>query len=213
MGLVAQNVSVEVRSTTDVQVLGVLTDHPITQVPGGMQVSLGDACGDERRRVVFELQIPSLAALGPAKVADVVVRYVQVGEQIAAHELRLPLMVNLVSADEAAAQTPDAEVTEEVTVLHAAREQDRARELADEGSFEQARQTLLDAAARLREKAATSADPEELLARAAQIEGSAASMSEEGYGVSRKLLMYRSIEMKLRRAKLREQQQREEDER
>jgi hypothetical protein len=72
-----------------------------------------------------------------------------VGEQIAAHELRVPLMVNLVSADEAAAQTPDAEVTEEVTVLHAARAQDRARELADTGEFEQARQTVLDTAARL----------------------------------------------------------------
>ena len=62
-----------------------------------------------------------------AKIADVVVRYVEVGEQIAMHELSLPLVVNAVSADDAAAAVPDAEVTEEVVVLLAARAQDEAR--------------------------------------------------------------------------------------
>lgn len=59
------------------------------------------------------------------------------------HEPLMRLMVNLVSANEAVAQTSDTDVAEEVPVLHAAHEQDRARELAGGGEFEQARQTPL----------------------------------------------------------------------
>ena len=56
-------------------------------VPGGVQVQLGDAYGEERRRVVFELHVPELAGARPGEVAEVVVRYVAVGEQVAAHEV------------------------------------------------------------------------------------------------------------------------------
>ena len=101
--LVAQNVSVEIRPGDAVEVLGVLNDYPLTTVPDGMQVQVGDAYGDEVRRIVFQLHIPNMALLGPAKVADVIVRYVAVGEQIAQHEVKVPVTVNLVSADEAAA--------------------------------------------------------------------------------------------------------------
>jgi hypothetical protein len=44
---------------------------------------------------------------------------------IAAHELTIPLTVNLVSAGEAAAAGSDAEVTEEVVILKVARAQRR----------------------------------------------------------------------------------------
>ncbi len=87
--------SVEIRPTQDVQVLGVLTNFPQTEIAGGVQVSLGDAYGDERRRVVFELHVPELATLGVKNVADVVLRYVTVGEEVAAHETTIPLTVNL----------------------------------------------------------------------------------------------------------------------
>ena len=32
-------------------------------VPGGVQISLGDAYGDERRRIVFQLHVPRLETL------------------------------------------------------------------------------------------------------------------------------------------------------
>ncbi|HXF73733.1 MAG TPA: VWA domain-containing protein, partial [Actinomycetota bacterium] len=108
--LVAQNVSVEVRPSEEVRFLGVLNDFPAVPVEGGVQLQLGDAYAEERRRVVFTLHVPRLARLGVARVADVVVRYVAVGERIAQHELRLPLVVNLVRADEAARAEADAEV-------------------------------------------------------------------------------------------------------
>jgi Ca-activated chloride channel homolog len=103
VSLVAQNLSVEIRPSERVQMLGVLNEYPAVRVPGGVQVQLGDAYAEDRRRVVFELHVPEMARLGVAEVADVVVRYVSVGEEIAAHEVTLPIRVNLVSADEAAA--------------------------------------------------------------------------------------------------------------
>ena len=73
LALVAQNVSVEIRPSGAVEMLGVLNDHPaVTTVAGGIQVQLGDAFADETRRVVFTLRVPNLATLGVAKVADLV---------------------------------------------------------------------------------------------------------------------------------------------
>lgn len=119
--VVAQNVSIEIRPGGDVDLVEVLNHYPATPVAGGVQLALGDAYGGERRSVVFALQVPALAQLGMAKVADVVLRYVSVGDQIAAHELTLPLMVNVVSADEAASAQADHAVVEEVVVLEAAK--------------------------------------------------------------------------------------------
>jgi Ca-activated chloride channel homolog len=100
---VAQNVSVEIRPSPDVEILSVLNDYPAVTVDGGVQLALGDAYAGERRRVVLALHLPHLAALGPVRVADLVVRYVAVGEEVAEHTLTVPVAVNLVSADEAAA--------------------------------------------------------------------------------------------------------------
>jgi Ca-activated chloride channel family protein len=162
VSLVAQNVSVEIRPSEQVQVLGVLNEFPSVVVPGGIQVQLGDAFAEEHRRLVFELHVPSLASLGPATVAEVVLRYTSVGEQIAQHEVRVRLVVNLVSAGEAAAQTPDHEVVEEVVILKAARAQEQAREHADAGEFEQARKVLDEASTELRRLAPASPKAEEL---------------------------------------------------
>jgi Ca-activated chloride channel family protein len=114
--VVAQNVSVEIRPGDDVAVVEVLNRYPATPVAGGVQLALGDAYGGERRAVVLTLHVPALADLGMAKVADVVLRYVGVGDQIAAHEVTLPLMVNVVSAAEAA-QAQAAELLAEADQL------------------------------------------------------------------------------------------------
>jgi len=53
--LVAQNLSVEIRPTADMQMLGVLNEYPIVPVGGALQAQIGDVYAEERRRVVFEL--------------------------------------------------------------------------------------------------------------------------------------------------------------
>ena len=65
--------------------LGVLNEYPAVPVEGGLQLQLGDAYAEERRRVVFELAVPTLATLGVVPVAEVVVRYVTLGDGVEAH--------------------------------------------------------------------------------------------------------------------------------
>ena len=189
--LVAQNVSVEIRPAwEDVSLLSILNDFPQIQVDGGVQVQLGDAYGDEHRRVVFQLHVPQLATLGPAQIAEVLVRYVEVGEQVAMHTLHLPLVVNAVSSDDAAAAVPDAEVTEEVAVLLGARSQEEARKLADQGDFDRARRLLLGAADELRTKAAGSPRADELIAQADRFEARSTELEPESYVMMRKRMTF-----------------------
>ena len=81
---------------------------------------------------------PTSPRSAPRPSAEIVLRYVSVGAQIEQHELTIPLVVNLVSANEAAASAPDIEVREEVLVLKSARARDEAIRLADAGENKQA---------------------------------------------------------------------------
>jgi len=67
VSLVAQNVSAEIRPADEVKMLGVLNEYPQVAVPGGVQVQLGDAYAEDERRVVFELHVPEMSRLGPAR--------------------------------------------------------------------------------------------------------------------------------------------------
>jgi Ca-activated chloride channel family protein len=191
--LAAQNVSVEIRPREQVQVLQFLNDYPAVEVPGGVQLQLGDAYGGDRRRVVFGLHVPSLLEVGVAPIADVVLRYVSVGNEVTAHELTIPVAVNLVSTDEAAAAAPDLEVVEEVLVLKAALGRDEAIRHADEGRYADAQGRLLSASNDLREAGlATEADQ---LDEIAEIRASAGSYSS----AARKRMWYEKHERQRRR--------------
>jgi len=179
--LVAQNVSIEIRPSEQVELLDVLNEYPAVEVPGGVQIQLGDAYGGERRRLVFQLGIPQLAQLGPANVANIVVRYVTVGNDVAAHETTIPVTINLVSGDEAAVADLDHEVIEECIVLHAARAKREAMRQADEGRYDDARKTLGDAAEDLRKLAPMSTRAKELMDEAARLEGHSHAMSPPDY--------------------------------
>jgi Ca-activated chloride channel family protein len=193
VSLAAQNLSIEIRPTEHVQMLGVLNDYRCLSVSGGVQVQMGDIYADERRRLVFELLIPRLEALGPATVADVVARYVGVAGSVQAHELHVPITVNLVSADEAAAHAPNAEVVEEVVVLKSARAQQEAREHAERGEYDLARKLLSEAARELCDLAPGSARAQELLEQATEIEGNLGMMYPESFDVgTAKTMLYQS---------------------
>ncbi len=168
--LVAQNVSVEIRPSAEVKIVGILNQYPATEVVGGIQLALGDAYADENRRVIFELHIPEMAKLGVAKVADIVLRYVSLGDTVEAHEVTIPMTINLVSADEAAAAGPDSEVVEEVLILKAAQAQREARGHADRGDFPAAQKLLNDAALELRRLAPNSQRAEELIQEAEHLQ-------------------------------------------
>jgi len=111
----------------------VLNEFPITTVPGGMQVALGDSFGGERRRVVSMLRLKPQADEGTLQVAELLIRYAAVGEDVALHTITLPVVVQVGgNADDV---VPDPEVTEQVLLLQAAQQRKEAARLADEGNF------------------------------------------------------------------------------
>jgi Ca-activated chloride channel family protein len=176
--VVAQNVSVEIRPGEHVAVVGVLNDYPAVAVPGGIQLAVGDAYGDEVRRIVFELHLPSVPALGLATVGEVVIRYVTVGDEVAMRQVRVPLVVNVVTPEEAAGAGPDQAVVEEVLILRSARIRDEARDLASRGETKASLSLLADTSKHLRERAAGSSRAEELLAEAESLDRAARWLGE-----------------------------------
>jgi Ca-activated chloride channel family protein len=192
-GLVIQNLSVEIRPGPGVTSVGLLNQYEVLPVEGGLQVQVGDAYAGERRRIVVEMGVPAIAALGPAQVAALVVRWVALGDAITHHQMTLPVVVNLVSADEAATTVPDATVTEEVTVLVAGKGAAVARRLAEEGRFDEARERLQADVAALRQLAPTSPRAALLLEQADELDSATDSLTAAAYSpMSSKALHYSS---------------------
>jgi Ca-activated chloride channel family protein len=188
--LVAQNISVEITPTSDVKLLGILNEYPVTEVPDGLQIHMGDAFGDDLRRLVFELHIPRLTELGPRHVADIIVRYATVDGDVDLHETTIPLNVNAADTDTASAAAPDADVTEQVTILKAVRSRRDAQRLATEGRFDEADATLRRAAEALRAAAPESSYTDELLADADELEFSSSRMAASQFTVADKKRMH-----------------------
>lgn len=200
VAIAAQNVSIELRPGPEVQLLAVLNDYPSVAVDGGVQVVIGDAFADQRLRVVLRLHVPNLAALGLQQIAEVVLRYVTVGEEVISHQQTLPVTVNAVSAEDAASAPGDPDVSNEVVVLLAARATDEARRLADRGELEQAGQVLSEAAGQLRAAAPRSEKTEQLLEQARDLQRTEAELRAHAYGAAAsKRLHYRANEMKRNR--------------
>jgi Ca-activated chloride channel family protein len=132
--VVAQNVSVEVRTTPACEELAVLHEYPITAVAGGMQIALGDAYGGERRRVVAKLWLGP-APEGPVHVCDLVIRWAAVAGDAALHAVTVPVVVHAGGDGTGGDPWADPAVTEEVTRLEIARERRAAQEAADRGDF------------------------------------------------------------------------------
>lgn len=192
-GLAIQNLSVEIRPGAGVTSVGLLNDYEVLPVDGGLQVQVGDAYAGERRRLVLELGVPAMAALGPAQVAELVVRWVALGQEITQHQTTLPVVVNLVSADEAATALPDAKVIEEVTVLAAAKGAAEARRLAEEGRFDEAKARVEADIAALRELAPSSPRAALLLDQADELQTASGTLDAVAYSpMSSKALHYAS---------------------
>ena len=159
MSVVAQNISVEIRPTDPAADFAVLNEFPITQVPGGMQVALGDAYGDEQRRVIAVFEVKAIAAPGPWKVADLVIRWASTVGEVALHTVTVPVMVGAADAALADAVQPDPDVVEQLNVLKVATLRKEAFEAERNGRRSDAVTALRNAMPAMR---ATAASPSEI---------------------------------------------------
>ena len=154
--VVAQNVSVELRPSSGVIAMHILNDHPITEVNGGVQVALGDAYGDEKRKVVAAFTLPPFRDAGPFPLGEIVLRWTGVGEDIELHTVTIPIGIGVATDPDAPDPDADPAVTEQVNVLRAAEARRAALEAIERNDFRAAGESLDHAADLL---SCTSADP------------------------------------------------------
>ena len=159
---VAQNVSIELRPVDAIVDYAVLNEFPITDVPGGMQIALGDAYGGERRRLVAKMLLPEQRDEGPFVLGEAIVRWATVGDDIELHTVTIPLVIGVSSDPDAIEAGTDPEVTEHVNVLRAAEERRKAQEMIASGDYDSASLFLSSAADLLEETHASPGIVEEL---------------------------------------------------
>ena len=167
--VVAQNVSVEITPSDAVAVTAVLNDFPITELPNGVQVALGDAYGGERRKLIARFHLRPVTAVGPIDVGTLTIRWAATTGDVALHTVTVPVVVTaatVAGADDGA----NAEVTEEVLRLEVARNRREARDAAERGDLGTASQLLASSAILLSRTSAAQSEIEELRRDAAMLE-------------------------------------------
>lgn len=144
--VVAQNLSVDIVPSSAVAAFDVLNDHPTTNLAdGGIQVTLGDAYGDEVRRVTVQFNLRPQADLGDVDVAQLTLRWAATEGEVALHTVQIPVVVRRGESNEIDTAA-DPSVTAEVTTLLAERAREEARRLADLGRFDEASDRMLHGA-------------------------------------------------------------------
>jgi len=147
LSCVAQAVKVTVSTKPDVKIVEVLNDFDVKGNKDKTEavISVDDVYGSEKRRVLLRLELPALDAGGRAlKLGDVKVEF----EDLIAKEPRIEetsFKVEYVKESEADKES-DTEVMEQIAVQKAAKAQEEAIQLAQQGNYAGAQQVVKSAA-------------------------------------------------------------------
>jgi Ca-activated chloride channel family protein len=159
--VVAQNLSVEIRPTDATAAFEVLNEYETTNlatVLGAQQVSIGDACGDEVRRVVVRFTLRPRLLPGAFTIANLTLRWASTVGSIELHEVAIPVVVQATD-NSADIREIDPVVTREVLLLHVAGIRKAAIKAARHGDIVVARGLFNQAISAL---TAIGADPREI---------------------------------------------------
>ncbi|GIK76317.1 MAG: hypothetical protein BroJett022_00070 [Actinomycetes bacterium] len=152
-GLLAESVqaaSLTVKPSSEVAAVRLFNDLPASPIEDGFMVELGSLHSAEQRRLVLEVDVPAIAAAGPAPVCDLELRWVDVGS-MRSDRADIPVHVNVVPGDEAAGRTADPAVTTELSFQRAQRAKREAAEALGRGDIDGARRIYRGASLGLRE--------------------------------------------------------------
>lgn len=139
---VALAATLTVRMEPSVAMLRLWNDLPAEQTAdGAVMIELGDLWSGEERKLLLRLQVPAMAALGLAQVATLELQYVEL-PGLVEHAVSLPISVNVVPGDEAAARLPDPTVQSEVLFQEAQDAKRKASEAFEKGDVDGGRDLL-----------------------------------------------------------------------
>lgn len=89
-----------------VERIGVRQDIPHWRDPDALVLNIGDLFAGEERRLLVQLGVPAIAALGTRTIAEIEVQFTTVGD-LQDHRIVLPVSVNVVPGDAAAGRIPN----------------------------------------------------------------------------------------------------------
>ncbi|KUP98354.1 vWA domain-containing protein [Thermobifida cellulosilytica] len=144
-----QAASLQARPVGAAREVSVVGELPSSRLPDGtVMVELGDFYSGEQRRLLLRVDVPGVAQLGPAQVAEVEVGYVDPAS-LTTYTVSLPVSVNVVPGDDAAGRVPDPKVRTELAYQEAQTAKRRAAEAMRRGDRETATGILAQASGSL----------------------------------------------------------------
>jgi Ca-activated chloride channel family protein len=146
---VAQATSLTVRPSDSVSQVRLFNDLSISEIGDGFMVELGELVADENRKLLFEIDVPDIATLGPARVCEIELRWVDT-ETMESKLARIPVNVNVVPGDQAAGRVRDNEVETELTFQQVQHDKRLASEDLQRGDVRLAQQRMAGSTRRLR---------------------------------------------------------------
>jgi Ca-activated chloride channel family protein len=146
---VAQAASLTVRPGNVVSQVRLFNDLATSTIEGGFMVELGELVADEKRRLLFEIDVPEIATLGPAQVCEMELRWVDT-ESMESRRATIPVNVNVVPGDQAAGRVKDNEVETEMTFQRVQRDKNLAARDLKRGDFASAKRRMGGSMSRLR---------------------------------------------------------------
>ena len=141
---VVQGANLVIKPDAAVEDVTIWNDLPSVAIDGGIMVELGGFHSGEERKLLFGFGVPSMSALGLAKVADLELQYVEL-PALTTHTVSLPIHVNVVPGDEAAGRIPDPTVRSELAYQRAQRAKKEAGEALRANQVDRAMQLYREA--------------------------------------------------------------------
>ncbi|CAN5331855.1 VWA domain-containing protein [soil metagenome] len=177
LSLAAQNISIEVRPTGDVELVRVHHDVPSHQIEGGFALEVGDLYAREPRSVLIEFFAPYLLDSTPREIARIVMRAdVLTAEGGVEHqEVTLPIASALSAEGHA-----EPEVQRQILLLSAAKAREEALRRRSRGDFGGAEHVLRETSAGL---IAAACEAPQVAEQAADLNALADQMRENSFSV------------------------------
>lgn len=135
---VIQAASLTVKPTGDVSGIRLFNDMSVTELSDGFMVEIGNLVSDEKRKLLLEIDVPDIAALGLAQVCELELRWVETGT-MKSKVAKIPVNVNVVPGDQATGRIADPEVETELRFQEVQRAKRRANDALSDGNYEEAR--------------------------------------------------------------------------
>jgi Ca-activated chloride channel family protein len=174
---VAQAASLTVRPGEEVSEVRLFNDLSVSNISGGFMVELGELVADENRKLLFEIDVPDIATLGPAQVCEIELRWVDTGT-MKSKLATIPVNVNVVPGDQAAGRVKDSEVETEMTFQQVQRDKRLAAEDLKRGDIASARRRMGSSMGRLRRSDRSRMSPGHIAEYEAEQEWLAQRMAE-----------------------------------